>query len=610
MFFKPRVYRTGKQKLFIDRDAQLVIPEQYGYLKDKLHKTVLRSSETAGEGDAVVKKVICDIGIPNRFKYMEGKNKQPLWTNKKKNMYVITASDELAIYASDYTGLVYAVSTLERLVREESLTDLFLFDYPESPMRGYRTFIPSRDGMNDFKFMVDRLLVDYRYNYLVMELGGAMEYKRHPEINQAWEKYCAEMSEYSGKASEIQHKLYPWRKNSVHIDNGGGSWLTQEELRAVKEYCKERGIEIIPEVPCLSHCDYMLLTNPEIRERQNDEWPDTYCPSNPKSYELLYDILDEVVDVFSPRFIHIDHDEIKTLGVCEKCAKRDPVDLLVEDVTKIHGYLKNKRVRCIMSCDNLLRFMDQEGFCQFEMFGEPFGGTEYGIRGDDWYNPPTYQALGRIPKDIILAHWLWDEDYDGFSHEQELLKNGHQFIYFNMDVIRFEHYRDRMKLSGLGGLCSNWGSFSPEYMQKNLQTFNLVFSSYAYWSSEYDDAQKEELFEMTTAELCKLTEEQLQIDKKNYIEFLHSTDYYIPYKFFYDGDMIEKEKYILGHYLIAYTDGTEKLVEVKYGFDISNRDIPYNIYHSELIEMIGRTYPVQLDGKLYYRLCISNPCPD
>lgn len=74
--------------------------------------------------------------------------------------------------------------------------------------------------------------------------------------------------------------------------------------------------------------------------------------------------------------------------------------------------------------------------------------------------------------------------------------------------------------------------------------------------------------------------------------------------------MIEEEKYLLGHYIITYTDGTQKQVELKYGHDISNRKIPYSIFHSELLEMIGRTRPVESDGMLYYRWRISNPCPD
>ena len=38
------------------------------------------------------------------------------------------------------------------------------------------------------------MLLYYRYNTVILEVGGAMEYKRHPEINESWESYCCEMA--------------------------------------------------------------------------------------------------------------------------------------------------------------------------------------------------------------------------------------------------------------------------------------------------------------------------------------------------------------------------------------------------------------------------------
>ena len=92
-------------------------------------------------------------------------------------------------------------------------------------------------------------------NTLMIEVGGAMEYKRHPEINQAWVKYCREIGEYSGKADSIQTWTYDWKKNSIHVENGDGGYLTQEEVRDIVEYCRRSCVDIIPEVPSLSHSD-------------------------------------------------------------------------------------------------------------------------------------------------------------------------------------------------------------------------------------------------------------------------------------------------------------------------------------------------------------------
>ena len=103
------------------------------------------------------------------------------------------------------------------------------------------------------------------------------------------------------------------------MENGGGNFLTQEEVRDLADYCRERMLEVIPEVPSLGHCDYLMMGHMDIAERPEDPYADTYCPSNPASYELLFDVLDEVIEVFNPEVINIGHDEYYTIGVCEKC---------------------------------------------------------------------------------------------------------------------------------------------------------------------------------------------------------------------------------------------------------------------------------------------------
>ena len=42
----------------------------------------------------------------------------------------------------------------------------------------------------------------------MIEVGGAMEYIRHPEINSGWVEYCMEMTEYSGKTTEVQENTF------------------------------------------------------------------------------------------------------------------------------------------------------------------------------------------------------------------------------------------------------------------------------------------------------------------------------------------------------------------------------------------------------------------
>jgi len=56
-----------------------------------------------------------------------------------------------------------------------------------------------------------------------------------------------------------------------------------------------------PEVPSLTHSYYLLSRHRELAEIQDAEWPDTYCPLKPGSYDLLFDVLDEYIDVMKPK---------------------------------------------------------------------------------------------------------------------------------------------------------------------------------------------------------------------------------------------------------------------------------------------------------------------
>lgn len=90
---------------------------------------------------------------------------------------------------------------------------------------------------------------------------------------------CSKKRHIPGAAAKIQCDTYPWSKNSIHADNEAGSVLTQAERRELILYARERGTDVIPEVSCLSHCDYLLNAHPEFREHKGERYPKhTFLP--------------------------------------------------------------------------------------------------------------------------------------------------------------------------------------------------------------------------------------------------------------------------------------------------------------------------------------------
>ena len=243
-----------------------------------------------------------------------------------------------------------------------------------------KVFTPSRENIPFFKKFIN-LLVFYGFNTIMIEVGGAMEYKSHPEINAGWVSYCKEMAEYSGKTTVIQDQTYPWYKNAIHMENGGGEYLSWEEMRQLVDYCKERQMDVIPEVPSLGHCDYLMMGNPDIAERTEDPYPDTYCPSNPRSYEILFDVMDEILEIFKPKRVNIGHDEYYSIAVCEKCRLKSGAEIFAGDVNKIAAYLKERNVKTVIWGDKLLRnaVVPDAG---------PFGGAEIKM-----YSPAFHMYL-------------------------------------------------------------------------------------------------------------------------------------------------------------------------------------------------------------------------
>nr|MBQ4317928.1 family 20 glycosylhydrolase [Clostridia bacterium] len=470
------------------------------------------------------------------------------------------------------------------------------------PIRGYRVYRPGRENIDEFKKMID-MLIYYKYNSIILEIGGAMEYKNHPEINKSWVEFCNDVRRYSGRAHEIQHGTYPWPKNSIHCDNGDGSFLTQEECKDIAAYCRERSINVIPEEPTMSHSDYMLFGRPDLREQALDEYADTYCPSNPESYKLAFELLDEVIDVFNPEYINIGHDELYIVAVCPKCKGKDPAELYAQDIIKVHDHLASRGVKTMMWGEKLLD-------ARFDN-GAPCGGAESRRRdpvtgATTVYIPALWRCRSMLPRDILMLDWYWVFDY---NNDKVYHENGYSMVYGNLTVASFKHWRLRLSWGAKGGFISNWGSNAEEYVQRNGQMLNLIYSSYAFWCPDYDD-ETDEIREYFGQRAIKEYYRFRHPVKRDEIIITHTTDHMIKFKSFYDGVFIEDEKYLLGNYEVTYEDGTTAYLPVKYGTNIVCRDVTRSITVAEYKEVCGATLPHVIGGKLYSECAYNNPYPE
>ncbi len=524
---------------------------------------------------------------------MKDKIKAKTEFSESDEAYAISVGEKTVVYAKREGGFIFAVATLMQLAESDELVGGLIYDYPYSGTRGYRAFLPPRAEFGVFREVVD-FLAYYKFNKIILEIGGAMEYKRHPKINERWVEFCKEVKVYSGRTHEIQHKTYPWPKNSIHCDNGGGDILTQDECRELAAYCRSRGLEVIPECPTYSHCDYIVQAYPQIREMEGDKHPDTYCPHHPDTYKIVFDILEEVIDVFQPKMVNIGHDEMYTIGKCPKCKGTPAPVLYTNDIKKIKAFLDERGVKTLMWGEKLLNAYRD---------GERFGGAGH---GEGYQHVPALHPCRKLlPKDITMLHWYYtfNEKYDNVYHE-----GGFKAVFGNFGVLQLKNWSKRT-LQGIGGgFTSNWGSYLEEYMQRNCQYLNLVSSAYAYWSDpiEYDSYGKVHHLFAAMSELFKLKCQKT----KNPLFITHTTDCFIKYECFYDGVFIVDEKFLLGKYEIKYANGAVAYLPVKYGTNISSCNFEEYMNSMNLREAAYTTLPERYGSGFAYRAVYENPNPD
>ena len=516
----------------------------------------------------------------------------------------------ITVYSEGERGLLYGIYEVLQQAQNDNgfVPGGIRFAVPQCPFRGLKVYLPGEKQLDQFYKVVDMLMY-YRYNTIIIEVGGAMEYKKHPEINESWIEYCKEMSRYPSRADEVQN-MFGWVKNSIHFENGDGGYLSQDTVRGLVAYCRERGMEVIPEVPCLSHADYLLNAHQELSERPYDPFPDTYCPSNPESYKLLFEVMDEVIDVFQPKVMQVGHDEFYTYGLCERCKERSAPEIYAGDINRIHEYLAAHGIRLMYWAEKVLNHITS--------WGEGLAGAERHCkcsRNTVHDMPATYPALDMIDKDCIAHNWFW-----GMSekHDQTFLSRGMTMTYGNWDPRGIVNWQQRVEAGAKGAAPSHWTTLEEVTMQRNGVLISLVFGTYLFWKTDYTEDSYEAVLKASMEELY-LYRNRKTIAKPH-LEFTHMTTIRREHVYLTSAPMLlEKDK--VGKYIVTYQSGRTLEIPIVYGVNIMNgacdwgrsRHEEYDCYNVDcsLSEVTFTTLPqLQADGTTVFRYVVENPYPD
>lgn len=240
------------------------------------------------------------------------------------------SSDGILVRAVAPEGIYRATRTLLKSVGTEKTSSVEfpsaeVSDWPRFGYRGLMLDVSRHfSDVEMVKRTIDMLALHHLnifHWHLTDDQGWRIEIKSHPELTEvgAWRDDTV-VGRYLGGTD------YP-TDGKRH-----GGFYTQEQIREIVAYAKERYIEIIPEIDLPGHTSAVLAAYPQLgcehkEYKVANRWGvirDVLCAGNPASLDLFKDIMDEVCDLFPGKYIHLGGDECvkDRWKVCPKCQKK------------------------------------------------------------------------------------------------------------------------------------------------------------------------------------------------------------------------------------------------------------------------------------------------
>ncbi len=254
--------------------------------------------------------------------------------------YQLTVSTDLiTIEALGAQGLFYGVQTLIQLLpvqvysgrKVPAITLLVpcikVGDTPRFGWRGMMLDVSRHFFTKEFvKEYIDYLAI-HKMNtfhwHLTDDQGWRIEIKKYPKLTEvgAW---------------RVDREDKPWTNREPQKAEEAatyGGFYTQDDIKEIVEYARNRFITIIPEIEMPGHCLAAITSYPQyscsggpFTVPPGGVWPikDVYCPGNEETFEFLQNVLSEVIALFPSEYIHIGGDEVdkSTWKQCPKCQAR------------------------------------------------------------------------------------------------------------------------------------------------------------------------------------------------------------------------------------------------------------------------------------------------
>jgi len=345
--------------------------------------------------------------------------------------YVISSSpDRVVVLGMGAKGLKYGAQTFLQLVtsdlsiRNHAFPAVEVVDYPAFKMRALMLPFGSYQQLSQIAIVRDLIGVAemLHFNTIFLQVNNATIFDSLPELA---------------------------RPGATPKDT----------LRDVVQYARELGMEVIPLVSLFSRQASLLCAMQSPLCLDND----TYNPDNPKVYDKLFGILDEVIEIFEPKYMHVGHDEIMPLA---NMPAEEARRLFLKDVLLIHDYLQNKDVQMMMWADMVL-------------YSQQFRGQD-NCRGRI---ADLYTVIDSLPRDIIFVDAHYKQRSPEYQTIDYLVSKGFQVagcVAGDTTIINnFSKYAARSESGVLGMILPFWDCFKYGPFTSNRRF--VWYGAQAFW---------------------------------------------------------------------------------------------------------------------------------
>lgn len=204
----------------------------------------------------------------------------------------------ITITATGEKGLFYGVISLLQMIRKSPTTQyaisLACWNIQDSPRYRWRGI----------------MLDEARHFFGEEKVKSLLDWMAFYKLN----RFHWHLTDQQGWRIEI--KKYPKLTLIGGIGNEGDSiapakYYTQEQIKEIVAYAKERHISVIPEIDMPGHADAANRAYPEFSGGGSVQYPNfTFNPGKEGTYQFLANILSETDALFPSQMIHIGGDEV------------------------------------------------------------------------------------------------------------------------------------------------------------------------------------------------------------------------------------------------------------------------------------------------------------